>query len=780
MNRTTEHAAKTPLTKIGLFATLRGLLRAKGSGAPSTRRSLHAATAEQPHLSSTVGLRRQAGLALASIAVAAATLALTALPAQAAVQHKYLCQITGAGSASTSPSECDTNANPAENPAVPSVESQPEGRLSAVTALTLDSGHLWLAESFERTRLSVLNEFDASSGAFLSQPAQGADFEELNLGIAVGHATGQAEVYVGHPGAVAVFDEAGTRQADWTGADTPSGSLGGEIDVAVDSSTSLADWAAGDVYVADPGNKVVDVFKPKPTGGEEYVAQITETEPGSPFSGPAQIAVDNSNSNGDIYVADGASVVDVFEPTTPGNYTFLRQISATPSGPLESITDLAADGGNGDIYVRQGGFERAGVVFQFNSAGNYVGHLASTPTVSLGNGGGIAVDPATHHLYLGSYVLGSGAPGAIDVFGPNLVVPDVTTEPVSNPKPTSATLKGTVDADSSGQATCQFAWGTSPEFGHVVPCTAPVPDGNSPVPVEVDLELQPDTTYFYRLQAENANGLNEGEPAQTQEFTTPGPGFHSTSVSAVSADSATLEATIDPNNAPTTYYFQYGTDTGYGTEVPAPPGTAIGSGEGDVEVSQHFQGLLPSTAYHYRVLALSELSPGQFETFDGPDRTFTTQPPAAGPTPPDGRAWELVSPPDKHGTLIERILEQVVQASTSGEAMTYVALGPTEAEPQGNGNGVQILSTRGPAGWSSHDIPVAHEAPSRSPSVQDPNTSTSPPTSRARSSGRWANSLRSRPNWCLTQPNKPSTSATTPPAPTAPSSPPPIPRPKPD
>jgi hypothetical protein len=645
-------------------------------------------------------------------------LALAASSAQALVVHNYLCQITGQGSASTSPSECDTNPSSTENPAVPG------GRLSGLNDMTLDSGSLWLAEQIEGTSTYRVNHF-AAAGRFESQFPTPPGFRSFE-GIAVGHSTGEPQVYVGarretgeEEEEVAVFDPAGNLLGTWSGGDTPAGMLGLPgpdrlRSLAVDASTSPTDWAAGDVYVATAststgGGGVVDVFKPKPGGGEEYVTQLTGTEPAVPFGNPETVAVDSANGN--VFVVDAAiNAVDVFEPTTSGEYAFVRQVTGTSSGPFGRISSLAIDSASGELYVSEA--ERGGLD-QFDSSGSYLGRLtgADTPAASF-KPASIAVDPTSHRLFVGS----GGPSGVIDVFGPDLIVPDVETEPASELKPNEATLGGTVNPDSAGQATCQFAWGTTAALEEApLPCEAAVPDGNIPAPVAAKLTgLQPDTTYFFRLQAENSGGvLNPGEPGQTKQFTTTGPGIHSTSVSAVSAESATLEATIDPNNSPATYYFQYGVDTGYGTDVPAPPGASIGSGKGDVEVSRHLQGLLAGTVYHYRVVVVSELSTGNFETFDGPDRAFTTQPLAAGPTPPDGRAWELVSPPDKHGTLIRPILEELAQASVSGEAMTYVALGPTEAEPQGDGNGVQILSTRGPRGWSSQDIAIAHELPSQ-------------------------------------------------------------------
>ena len=73
---------------------------------------------------------------------------------------------------------------------------------------------------------------------------------------------------------------------------------------------------------------------------------------------------------------------------------------------------------------------------------------------------------------------------------------------------------------------------------------------------------------------------------------------------------------------------------------------------------------------------------------------------------PDERAWELVSPPDKHGSALHGIHKVgLVQAAADGRAMTYTAIGPVVAEPQGyQVFNTQILSTRGSAGWSSYNI----------------------------------------------------------------------------
>ncbi len=612
------------------------------------------------------------------------------------------------------------------------------GPVSGVGSMTVDSGHLWVAEIIEGKGILRVDEFDAVTGAFVSQLPQESGFNELGLGVAVAHGS----VYVtavgvpGGSGGLAVFSEAGVLQATWTGAHTPTGPFSpGGFDVAVDRSASSP--ATGSVYVADERQRVVDVFRPEGVGKEPpvaepsagHVVQLTGTCPVEgtacepleviPFSQPRYVTVDDST--GDVLVADG-SVVDVFRPEALGGYVFVRQITGTPAGLFRRVSNLTVDGSSGEIYVADG--VSPGFVEQFSSAGVFLGRITgeNTPGGDLRGPQSIAVNPVSHHVFVGDH-RESGVPhepSVVDVFGPDVVIPDVLTSPATTVTRNSATLTGTVKLDKEGEATCQFLWGTTTEFGQTVPCSKPVTEEEGAVQATLSeatgSKLEPDTTYYYRLQASNKNGLNPGDPSQDQQFTTSGPGIHEEAVSNVAATSVTFTASINPHKTPTTAYFQYGTTSGYGTNVPATPGLSLGSGEGDVEVSpQHVQGLEADTVYHYRVVAISEPSPGVFEEFDGPDQTFTTQGRAGAFELLDGRSWEMVTPTQKQGALFDSIDEGLAQASANGDAIEALASQPTEAEPFGNPapgegrGGVSVLSTRGSNGWASQDISPPHK-----------------------------------------------------------------------
>ena len=217
--------------------------------------------------------------------------------------------------------------------------------------------------------------------------------------------------------------------------------------------------------------------------------------------------------------------------------------------------------------------------------------------------------------------------------------------------------------------------------------------------------LLPGASYTFCLRA--ANGAGEEAVGPPETFTTPAvaPKVESESVADVASGSGTLQAVINPGGATTTYHFQYGTSTAYGESIPTPEGDA-GPGTSTVGVQAHPQDLKPHTVYHYRVLVTNAV-----ETVTGPDQTFTTQPAGEELTLPDGRQWEMVSPPVKDGADIIRSGKVFLEAAENGDAVTYVATAPTEVNPPGNPNGTQVLSTRVAGGWSSQDISVPQTEP---------------------------------------------------------------------
>jgi hypothetical protein len=108
---------------------------------------------------------------------------------------------------------------------------------------------------------------------------------------------------------------------------------------------------------------------------------------------------------------------------------------------------------------------------------------------------------------------------------------------------------------------------------------------------------------------------SEGKPLQIGAHV---PATTTEAATAVKDTHATLNATVNPRGLATSYYFEYGKTTSYGTKVPTSPASA-GSGTTNVAVSQIPTELSESTTYHYRVVA----SNSEGRTY-GADKTFTT------------------------------------------------------------------------------------------------------------------------------------------------------------
>jgi hypothetical protein len=116
------------------------------------------------------------------------------------------------------------------------------------------------------------------------------------------------------------------------------------------------------------------------------------------------------------------------------------------------------------------------------------------------------------------------------------------------------------------------------------------------------------------------------------------------------------------------------------------------------------------------VVALSELALGKIETFYGADQTFITQTVGTVAQLPDGRMWEMVSPPQKEGALLGSISEGLLQASADGNAFSDWSLfQPAEAGPPGSNFEVPTYFGRGSGGWVSKVVDPPHNSSTAAP-----------------------------------------------------------------
>ena len=139
----------------------------------------------------------------------------------------------------------------------------------------------------------------------------------------------------------------------------------------------------------------------------------------------------------------------------------------------------------------------------------------------------------------------------------------------------------------------------------------------------------------------------------------------------VTNTAATLNGTVNPEGAATTYQFQYGTSTSYGSVAPASPASA-GSGSSAVSESAALSGLSASTMYDYRLVATNATG-----TTDGSNQTFTTS-----ATSSSGSAFAPV------GSLIQGTsLTPLVTAQAVGDVILLHVTTEGSAAPTGVSGG---------------------------------------------------------------------------------------------
>jgi hypothetical protein len=322
-------------------------------------------------------------------------------------------------------------------------------------------------------------------------------------------------------------------------------------------------------------------------------------------------------------VAAGGTDSTGFTATATASATVT--LTAAPGPP--TVTTGAASGVTTTTASLAGSVTPNGpdakAVFEFGPSTSF-GSITSIADVGAGfspvsiTGSLAGLSPRTTYFYrlvsTNSFGTTSGTVKSFTTTGPATAPVVVTLAPVSAGN-TSAVLAGTVNP--AGQATAfTIEYGTTTSFGSITPVVA-LDSASSPEPVSATASgLTPDTTYLYRVVATNASGTTAG--AVMSVTTGPGsiPVVTTGAASSITSTAATLTGTVDPKSSPTSFVFEYGTTTAFGSLSAV---DSAGSMAGVQSVQLPIGGLLPSTTYVYRIDATNANG-----TVTGAVRSFTT------------------------------------------------------------------------------------------------------------------------------------------------------------
>ena len=308
---------------------------------------------------------------------------------------------------------------------------------------------------------------------------------------------------------------------------------------------------------------------------------------------------------------------------------FLTLLSALPAGAAVTVAPTATTGVASQLgptgatlngSVNPGG-KTTSVYFEY---GTDPATLTKTASSSHTGSADVAVStkvtglsPGTTYTYrvVASNSDGTvkGLDGTFTTFSP----PGAVTGQASSQTASSATLNGSVDANGR-PTTWYFEYGTSTSYGSKT--TAKSASGSTAVPVSSPVSgLQAGRTYHFRLVATSDGGTTSGADAT---FNTSGaPSVSTSAASSIAPTTAKLNGTVTANGLTTSWWFEYGTTTAYGTRTPT---KSAGSGTSAQKESAALTKLKVATVYHYRIVASNSAG-----TNAGADRTFSTSVPPA-------------------------------------------------------------------------------------------------------------------------------------------------------
>jgi hypothetical protein len=433
----------------------------------------------------------------------------------------------------------------------------------------------------------------------------------------------------------------------------------------------------GYVYVASaaPGANLqgtegrIDIFD----AGGHYLTRVKDEQQ------PCALAVD---SKGNIYAHEERSGLVVMFGAT--SFPPVAASVYSPAATLAAGTGngVAVDPSNDHLYIAMGDH-----VAEYDSAANGSGLLDGTiGTGSLsGRGpiadaGGIDVYGANHDVYVTSsprspyepdkprvYVF-DGGDGHLKLTIDGTAQDDLKIDEVPEGGFGFTFARGAVAVDQSNgdvyvgdiekhEAVYQFDANGKflAKITHFLKTALPFSDIAVDNPVTPGAEGYDSPHAGYVYVGSGAAAANSHLYAFKPRFVGP-PEVSEEGSSGITDVEAVLRARVNPHGFTTKYHFEYTDEASFqasgfanASVAPVPEGE-VGIGSTSAPVEAWITGLTPATAYRFRIVASNECEAESKCKTEGEASSFTTYPGSAASLP-DGRAYELVSPPRTNGRV---------------------------------------------------------------------------------------------------------------------------------
>ncbi len=386
--------------------------------------------------------------------------------------------------------------------------------------------------------------------------------------------------------------------------------------------TGIATGPDGNLWIA--GRDAHTIARVEPSGA---ITEYGTSEGLSADSGPMAIAAGPANT---LWFADSAKTrigrVTLYDKpaVSTSAATAIEQTTATLNGSVDA-QDAATDAH----------FEW-GTTMLYGTSTTPAPIVGSTPTPITAPLSGLTAGTTYFFKLVATNAHGTSesAGSFTTAAAPPPPPPAVSTSSATAIEQTTATLNGTVDAQDASTS-AHFEWGLDTGYGAIT-STSTI-EGATPMPITASLTgLTAGTTYFFKLVASNAHGTRESAGNFTTAAAPPPlpPAVSTSSATAIAQTTATLNGSVDAQDATTDAHFEWGTTTSYGTSTT--PATIVGSTP--TPITAPLSGLTAGTTYFFKLVATNahgtRESAGSFTTAAAPPPAETSPPPAETPPPP--------------------------------------------------------------------------------------------------------------------------------------------------
>jgi hypothetical protein len=399
-----------------------------------------------------------------------------------------------------------------------------------------------------------------------------------------------------------------------------SGLLGASFAPTNSQAAGLAADSSGRLFFPSSTTGSVQVFSA--SGALEGTVTCSAC-PGGSFSTPQAVAFDSS---GNLYVVDVAGGGRVVKLTPSGGSYLYASTLQSGSGAVAVAVDVSSN----DVLVGDLVGGRYHVVAYGSSGIEFddFGVGLVSPTQIEGVTGQLAVNSTTHRVYLSD-------PGGKNLWVferlGSIPAPTAAVAASSPVGQLTATLRATVNPKGHTLTTCEFEYTDHADFmansfANATPAACPPLLGeNASTPITAPVGgLSPNTSYDYRIRIGSYGGNAESGPQAFVTLPPLPPEATTGSASALSKTTATLAGSVNPKGGTiSNCRFEWVTEAAFGAGgftgasskacSPTPAGN-VASG-----VSAKASGLIPATAYRFRVVATNNSGVGT-----ATDNAFTT------------------------------------------------------------------------------------------------------------------------------------------------------------